>query len=261
MSDKGPWKDPDILKKIMNGLDKKMRKVVVLSNTSNKGSSVGSFSLVSCQMQEQEPIHGSCKNSMQDGSKPPCMIQDKGSIDLVKPDSNKVDTQHAGNASGCSDDSLAYEEKHVVSPDETKQGVAVCSVGTAVHICLNRAIPLVFACLKIIVSFLLHILKSHLPITKNEVQQNDPLCNKDPDLNDRVAKLEDTIHKIQGTINMPPGKCTCCEITSARIRTLEFEITETKKALHHVTLRQTEIHDELKQFKERKATKRCFHLP
>lgn len=42
MSDKGPWKDPEIMKKVLSGFEKQSRKIVVVSRTATNETSAGS---------------------------------------------------------------------------------------------------------------------------------------------------------------------------------------------------------------------------
>ncbi|KAI5067332.1 hypothetical protein GOP47_0017860, partial [Adiantum capillus-veneris] len=194
----------------------------------------------------------------------------------------EVDTPTEGIIHNELDSPLSCDDKHVVCQDRNReegdhnempsfQGNAGDNGGADEHRSLGKAIPSVRMSLKIIVAFFLHFLgrmKRSLPIKSDEVcasgnslQQplNAPyLCNMDSGIYDRVAKLEELMHKMGAATPMPPTNCNFDEMSPAQIQILEVELAETKKTLHAVLSRQSEIQESLKRLEERKTRMHCW---
>lgn len=288
MSDKGPWKDPDIMKKVMNGAVKQMQKIVLVSKASIKGSSVESSSLVPCSILDEKPIGGNDEEQEKDASSLLNWAEEKGDGKLLQSNDKEADPQCEGSSSLDLDSSASCHDKHVVCQDRTREegddkwirlssleGNACDNAGTPAHRSLDSTVPFVLMFFKLLMALLLHMLgnmKRSLSFKNDKAQltsdfslprclhlDSSPcLCRNDSTIYDRVAKLEELMHKMGDTTSMPPMNCDGDQVSTSQIKILESELAETKKILQAVMASQREIQERLKHRKERKTWMHCW---
>ncbi|KAI5063456.1 hypothetical protein GOP47_0022003 [Adiantum capillus-veneris] len=288
MSDKGPWKDLEIMKKVLNGCEKQSRKVIVVSRTATKENSASSLeqnipttSLTPTETECREVSHNSTlQNREKDQTDPETVNSEDG--DMVPMVDKKVDPQYDGgctvesssDAQSLIDHSATYHNRCAIIDDSI--GKASPSEGTtsknAFYGFVSETLIVLWAFLLSFVAYLHRLFglkeKKLFINYSNTFSSNSthgtfsslqPLgvqqhaCERKYEVSERVAKLEEEIHKITTPEkSMHPPK----EMSPSRIKALESELAETKKALHAVLSNQNEIYECLENFKELKWEKK-----
>ncbi|MCO5611898.1 hypothetical protein L7F22_066157 [Adiantum nelumboides] len=121
VSDKGPWKDPDIMKKVLSGADKQMRKIILLSKASNKERSVVVPSVGSCSIVDEKPLPGNDEEQEEGASTLASMAQEKGDGTLAQLNDEEVEAQYEGGKSNELDSPSSCDDKHVVCQDRARE--------------------------------------------------------------------------------------------------------------------------------------------
>eukprot|EP00250_Pteridium_aquilinum_P003639 c13946_g1_i1 orf=442-2367(-) len=293
VSDKGPWKDPETMKKVLNGAEKQMRKIIVVSRTPTEESSAVASGENSSSTLSATPTEKQCME-VPNGST--VQGQDKGSIlesvDNAENDMSvpmvdkKIDTQYEeGRSSGSLRNTLAHDDnpaacqdREVMSAHEsthkapTSEGIMT---ERAVHKSFSEAVFAIWSYILSIFAYIYHLLgftgRKHI-ITQEDCHLSDSspstVSSSEPvefhpcaygrsyEVSERVAKLEMEIHKIATPLKSTPSTEECVKLSPTRIKALEAELAETKKTLHAVLLNQNEIYQCLENVKELKWEKK-----
>lgn len=292
MSDKGPWKDPEIMKKVMSGAYRQMRKITVVSRSMNEESSLvplnENSSSISCSTPEEKQCLDVSGNSEVQNSEVQRedmannlsgMVQDIDNDSVVPMVDKKVDAQYEGGSSfeglnntvSCNDNLAACQDTAAAG---TPKGDTSGGLGDAIRRSFSGSVLAVlsfFMSIFAYIHYLIGLMGRKLTTTDNS---SDPNCNSldtvpwseplgDPRpceissaVNERVAKLEEVVHKIGKPVKMTPSMEEGIGMSPARFKALEAELAETKKTLHAVLSNQSEIYECLENIKELKWEKK-----
>lgn len=298
MSDKGPWKDPEIMKKVMSGAYRQMRKITVVSRSMNEESSLvplnENSSSISCSTPEEKEcldVSGNSEVQRKDtANNLSGMVQDIENDTLVPMVDKKVDAQYEGGTSfeglnntvSCNDTLAACQDTEAAGTPKDSPFKSVSSskgdtsggLGDAVPRGFSGSVLAVLSFFMSIFAYILHLIglmgrkltttdNSSDPIGKSldTVPWSEPLeaprlCEINSAVNERVAKLEEVVHKIGKPLKMTPSMEEDIGTSPARFKALEAELAETKKTLHAVLSNQNEIYECLENFKELKWEKK-----
>ncbi|KAH7445910.1 hypothetical protein KP509_01G028100 [Ceratopteris richardii] len=277
MSDKGPWKDPEIIK-VLNDSEKLHKKVIVTSRALAKedasicssASSHSPESITPMEVGDMELDHlaeeeSNLKNDMLSTVNKQADIPSDG-INSEAQSGIQIDNKKPLTFKSNRDIQAGIE----VRPRESS---------TSSYITFRSAIYKSSFKILVVLSYLFKLfayayrmleLKSrkHLfgykdsllgpnsyrasaSVHSMEVQQH-PLERR-YEVTERVAKLEEEIHRI-AALGEPLSPLK--EMSPARVKHLEIELAETKRALHAVLSNQNEIYQCLEKFKELKWEKK-----
>lgn len=309
ISDKGPWKDPEIMKKVMNGFGRQMRKVIVLSgrlkedfelpSSNSKGHEVtlaSGISADSCSSAEDKHFSDVSGMSVVQGENRnnslPKEVKDMGCKDWVPMVNKSVDVccgeevfvTPLNNVASCSKhhskcyDRVAtdiLEDKLIKPAPPSFQDNLSGGLLEAASKCFYQTIPALLAFLMACFTFLVQLFgirqrkriaadnRSHArgesedTISSRSYQLSEPdACERTPMVTDRVAKLEEELHKIAKPLETLTSRGETVDVSPERIKTLEAELAETKKTLHAVLSNQNEIYEVLENFKDLKWEKK-----
>ncbi|MCO5556397.1 hypothetical protein L7F22_009945 [Adiantum nelumboides] len=287
MSDKGPWKDPEIMKIILSGFEKQSRKIILVSGTATKensacplGQNAPPLSLTPTELEGKE---GLCNSTIQNRENNQIDLEtfNGEECDMVPMVDKNVDPQYNGGCtSECSSDAQAhsdhsarYDNRCIMDDSIGKASPSEGSTSTnAVRGFFSETLNLVWSFLLSVIVYFHRLLGfkerklyfNHANILSNvsadgtfsyspsvEVQQH--AWERKYEVSERVAKLEEEISRIANTeksAQLPK------EMPPSRVKALEAELAETKKALHAVLSNQNEIFECLENFKELKWEKR-----
>lgn len=288
MSDKGPWKDPEIMK-VLNGAEKQIRKVIVVSRTKTKESSVVTSCENSSSTSSATPTEQQCtevpdsSTEKEKDSIHPKTVDNFENDTLMPMVDKKIDPQYEEersfeslrNTSAHPDNPAAFQASETIEePNDTAhkpyttEGRAL--LGSAVCKPFTGAVNAIWSYFLSIFAYILHLFRfSGMKHTINH--ENDHLsdnsytepveflphaCERSYEVTDRVAKLEMEVHKIVSPHKSTHSAEEGINLSPARIRALEAELAETKKTLHAVLSNQNEIYECLENIKELKWEKK-----
>ncbi|XP_002977355.2 phosphatidylinositol/phosphatidylcholine transfer protein SFH3 [Selaginella moellendorffii] len=259
-SDKGPWKDPELLKAVMIGKAKYSRQVVSINSQTGEsdappgevvGSSTQTLAETSRMQPVQEEIDGIARNLGTDD----VVVVDK----IVDSPATGTSSSEQQTESTTIDDSKV--QKSTPESNETQQNMVPKRALPARKRDNDSFVSVLVGFFMGILSFFRRLIwreqqlqESPRPVTPAEPQNVTKGPNVSVVLNSRVEDLEKKLTELSSLplATLPPKQ----ELAAERIKTLEADVAETKKTLGDVLVKQTELLEALERLKDLKWMKK-----
>ncbi|XP_002975121.2 phosphatidylinositol/phosphatidylcholine transfer protein SFH3 [Selaginella moellendorffii] len=259
-SDKGPWKDPELLKAVMIGKAKYSRQVVSINSQTGEsdappgevvGSSTQTLAETSRMQPVQEEIDGIARNLGTDD----VVVVDK----IVDSPATGTSSSEQQTESTTIDDSKV--QKSTPESNETQQNMVPKRALPARKRDSDSFVSVLVGFFMGILSFFRRLIwreqqlqESPRPVTPAEPQNVTKGPNVSVVLNSRVEDLEKKLTELSSLplATLPPKQ----ELAAERIKTLEADVAETKKTLGDVLVKQTELLEALERLKDLKWMKK-----